>query len=188
MDYPAEFAGASEETIARNAISKVITLTSTYDHRIIQGATSGDFLRRLHELLLGAENFYDEIFTALRIPYQPIRWASDFDFSRDEEINKTARVQQLIHAYRTYGHLMADVDPLEYLQRSHPDLDVVTHGLTLWDLDREFATGGFGGKKFMKLRTILGILRDSYCRSVGIEYMYIADPQERKWIQEHVEI
>jgi 2-oxoglutarate decarboxylase len=188
MDYPAEFAGASEETIARNAISKVITLTSTYDHRIIQGATSGDFLRRLHELLLGSENFYDEIFTALRIPYQPIRWASDFDFSRDEEINKTARVQQLIHAYRTYGHLMADVDPLEYLQRSHPDLDVVTHGLTLWDLDREFATGGFGGKKFMKLRTILGILRDSYCRSVGIEYMYIADPQERKWIQEHVEI
>jgi 2-oxoglutarate dehydrogenase E1 component len=83
---------------------------------------------------------------------------------------------------------MADVDPLEYLQRSHPDLDVVTHGLTLWDLDREFATGGFGGKKFMKLRTILGILRDSYCRSVGVEYMYIADPQERKWIQEHVEI
>jgi 2-oxoglutarate dehydrogenase E1 component len=137
---------------------------------------------------LGSENFYDEIFTALRIPYQPIRWASDFDFSRDEEINKTARVQQLIHAYRTYGHLMADVDPLEYLQRSHPDLDVVTHGLTLWDLDREFATGGFGGKKFMKLRTILGILRDSYCRSIGVEYMYIADPQERKWIQEHVEI
>jgi 2-oxoglutarate dehydrogenase E1 component len=188
MDYPAEFQGASEETIARNAISKVITLTSTYDHRIIQGATSGDFLRRLHELLLGADDFYDEIFTALRIPYQPIRWAVDFDFSRDEEINKTARVQQLIHAYRTYGHLMADVDPLEYLQRSHPDLDVVTHGLTLWDLDREFATGGFGGKKFMKLRTILGILRDSYCRSVGIEYMYISDPAERKWIQEHVEI
>jgi 2-oxoglutarate dehydrogenase E1 component len=188
MDYPAEFQGASEETIARNAISKVITLTSTYDHRIIQGATSGDFLRRLHELLLGADHFYDEIFTALRIPYEPIRWAVDFDFSRDEEINKTARVQQLIHAYRTYGHLMADVDPLEYLQRSHPDLDVVTHGLTLWDLDREFATGGFGGKKFMKLRTILGILRDSYCRSIGIEYMYISDPAERKWIQEHVEI
>jgi 2-oxoglutarate dehydrogenase E1 component len=188
MDYPAEFQGASEETIARNAISKVITLTSTYDHRIIQGATSGDFLRRLHELLLGADDFYDEIFTALRIPYQPIRWSVDFDFSRDEEINKTARVQQLIQAYRTYGHIMADVDPLEYLQRSHPDLDVVTHGLTLWDLDREFATGGFGGKKFMKLRTILGILRDSYCRSIGIEYMYITDPAERKWIQEHVEI
>ena len=188
MDYPAEFLGASEETLARMAISKVMTLTSTYDHRVIQGAQSGDFLRRIHEILLGADGFYDEIFAALRIPYEPIRWASDFEFSKDEEINKTARVQQLIQAYRTYGHLMADTDPLKYVQRSHPDLDVVTHGLTLWDLDREFATGGFGGEKFMKLRKILGILRDSYCRSVAVEYMYISNPAERKWIQEHVEV
>ena len=188
MDYPAEFQGASEETLVNMAVSKVITLTSTYDHRIIQGAQSGDFLRRMHEYLLGGEGFYDEIFSALRIPYEPIRWANDFAFTRDEEINKTARVQQLIQAYRTFGHLMADVDPLEYIQRSHPDLDVVTHGLTLWDLDREFATGGFGGKKFMTLRKILGILRDSYCRSVGVEYMYIQDPVERKWIQDKVEV
>jgi 2-oxoglutarate dehydrogenase E1 component len=188
MDYPAEFQGASEETLVNMAVSKVITLTSTYDHRIIQGAQSGDFLRRMHEYLLGAEGFYDEIFSALRIPYEPIRWANDFAFTRDEEINKTARVQQLIQAYRTFGHLMADVDPLEYVQRSHPDLDVVTHGLTLWDLDREFATGGFGGKKFMPLRKILGILRDSYCRSVGVEYMYIQDPKEREWIQSKVEV
>jgi multifunctional 2-oxoglutarate metabolism enzyme len=188
LDYPAEFLGASEETLARLAISKIVTLTSTYDHRIIQGAQSGDFLRRIHELLLGAEHFYEEIFAAIRIPYEPIRWAQDFEFSKDEEINKTARVQQLIHAYRTRGHIMADTDPLEYRQRSHPDLDIVTHGLTLWDLDREFATGGFGGEKFMKLRKILGILRDSYCRTVGIEYMYIQSPAERLWIQERVEV
>ena len=188
LDYPAEFQGASEETIARLAISKVVTLTSTYDHRVIQGAQSGDYLRRVHEILLGAENFYDEIFAALRIPYVPIRWAQDFDFSKDDEISKTARVQQLIAAYRKHGHLMADIDPLEYRQRIHPDLDVVTHGLTLWDLDREFATGGFGGKKFMKLRDILGILRNSYCRTIGVEYMYIEKPEERAWIQEHVEV
>jgi len=188
LDYPAEFQGASEETIARLAISKVVTLTSTYDHRVIQGAQSGDYLRRVHEILLGGENFYDEIFAALRIPYVPIRWAQDFDFSKDDEISKTARVQQLIAAYRKHGHLMADIDPLEYRQRIHPDLDVVTHGLTLWDLDREFATGGFGGKKFMKLRDILGILRNSYCRTIGVEYMYIESPQEREWIQEHVEV
>ena len=188
MDYPAEFQGSSEETLARLAVGKTMTLTSTYDHRIIQGAQSGDFLKRIHEILLGEDNFYDEIFAALRVPYEPIRWASDIEFARDEEINKTARVQQLIHAYRTYGHLMADIDPLAYKQRSHPDLDVVTHGLTLWDLDREFATGGFGGKTFMKLRKILGILRDSYCRSVGVEYMYIEDPVERIWIQERVEL
>ena len=188
MDYPAEFQGASEETLARMAISKVITLTSTYDHRVIQGAQSGDFLRRIHELLLGAEHFYDEIFTALRIPYEPIRWASDFAFTKDEEIDKTARVQQLIQAYRTWGHLMADIDPLVYAQRTHPDLDVVNHGLTLWDLDREFATGGFGGKSFLPLRKILGILRDSYCRSIGVEYMHISNPEERKWMQQHIEI
>ncbi|CAN2177787.1 SucA 2-oxoglutarate dehydrogenase complex, dehydrogenase (E1) component, and related enzymes [Candidatus Nanopelagicaceae bacterium] len=187
MDYPAEFQGASEETLARMAVSKVITLTSTYDHRVIQGAQSGDFLRRIHELLLGADGFYDEIFTALRIPYEPIRWAPDFAVTKDEEIDKTARVQQLIHAYRTWGHLMADIDPLVYMQRNHPDLDVRTHGLTLWDLDREFATGGFGGKNFLPLRKILGILRDAYCRSVGIEYMHISNPAERKWVQEKVE-
>ena len=188
MDYPAEFQGASEQTIADLAVSKVVTFTSTYDHRIIQGAQSGDFLRRIHEILLGAEGFYDEIFEALRIPYVPIRWVVDMQFSKDEEISKTARVQKLIDAYRIAGHLMADVDPLAYKQRSHPDLDIVNHGLTLWDLDREFATGGFGGKSFMKLRRVLGILRDSYCRTVGVEYMYIAEPAERKWIQEHVEV
>ena len=187
MDYPAEFQGMNEEKIAELAISKVITMTSTYDHRIIQGAQSGDFLRRIHEILLGAENFYDEIFAALRIPYLPIRWLPDFHFSKEQEINKTARIQQLIHAYRTHGHIMADIDPLEYLQRSHPELDVVTHGLTLWDLDREFATGGFGGRPFMKLREILGILRNSYCRTVGAEYMYIEDPAERRWMQEQLE-
>jgi 2-oxoglutarate dehydrogenase E1 component len=187
MDYPAEFQGMNEEKIAELAISKVITLTSTYDHRIIQGAQSGDFLRRIHEILLGAENFYDEIFAALRIPYLPIRWLPDFHFSKEQEINKTARIQQLIHAYRTHGHIMADIDPLEYVQRSHPELDVVTHGLTLWDLDREFATGGFGGRPFMKLREILSILRNSYCRTVGAEYIYIEDPAERRWMQEKLE-
>jgi len=188
LDYPAEFQGASEETLANLAISKVITLTSTYDHRIIQGAQSGDFLKRMHEILLGADDFYDEIFAALRIPYVPIRWVADMQFGKDDQVGKTSRIQQLISAYRTTGHLMADIDPLEYQQRSHPDLDVVTHGLSLWDLDREFATGGFGGKPVMKLRKILGILRDSYCRTIGVEYMYMQNPEERKWIQEHVEV
>jgi 2-oxoglutarate dehydrogenase E1 component len=188
LDYPAEFHGTNEQALADLAISKVVTLTSTYDHRVIQGAQSGDFLRRIHEILLGEENFYDEIFEALRIPYVPIRWVVDMRFGKDDDVSKTARVQKLIDAYRTTGHLMADVEPLAYVQRSHPDLDVVNHGLSLWDLDREFATGGFGGKSFMKLRRILGVLRDSYCRTIGVEYMYIANPDERKWIQENIEV
>jgi 2-oxoglutarate decarboxylase len=189
MEYPPEWQGASEDAIARNAISKVMTLTSTYDHRVIQGAQSGEYLKRIHQLLLGENGFFDDIFRALRIPYQPIRWSHDISTSHDDEISKQARILELIHAYRVRGHMMADTDPLEYRQRSHPDLEVESHGLTLWDLDREFATGSFGGegRRFMKLRHILGILRDSYCRTTGIEYMHIMDPEQRRWIQERVE-
>ena len=123
-----------------------MTLTSTYDHRVIQGAQSGEFLKRMHGLLLGEDGFYDEIFRALRIPYEPIRWSKDISTSHDDDISKQARILELIHAYRVRGHMMADTDPLEYQQRSHPDLEIESHGLTLWDLDREFATGSFGGE------------------------------------------
>ncbi|MFG3440329.1 multifunctional oxoglutarate decarboxylase/oxoglutarate dehydrogenase thiamine pyrophosphate-binding subunit/dihydrolipoyllysine-residue succinyltransferase subunit [Nonomuraea sp. NPDC047897] len=187
MEYPAEYQGASPDTLSRLAVSKVMTLTSTYDHRIIQGAQSGDFLRQIHRLLLGEDGFYDEIFEALRIPYEPVRWVQDISTSHDDDVAKSARVLELIHAYRVRGHLMAETDPLEYKQRKHPDLDIQSHGLTLWDLEREFATGGFGGRPLMKLREILGVLRDSYCRTVGIEYMHIQNPEERAWIQARVE-
>lgn len=188
LDYPAEWQGASQETLNRNAVSKILTLTSTYDHRIIQGAQSGDFLRIVHQLLLGENGFYDEVFESLRIPYEPVRWVQDISAHHDDDVNKTARVQELIHAYRVRGHLMADTDPLEYRQRRHPDLDVTSHGLTLWDLERDFATGGFGGEPILRLRKILGILRDSYCRTIGTEYMHIQDPDQRKWIQSKVEV
>ena len=188
LEYPAEWQGASLNTLNKNAVSKVMTLTSTYDHRIIQGAVSGEFLKVVHQLLLGESGFYDEIFQAMRIPYEPVRWVRDIDTSHDDDINKVARVHELIHAYRVRGHLMADTDPLEYKQRRHPDLDITNHGLTLWDLDRTFPTGGFGGEPFLKLRKILGILRDSYCRGVGIEYMHIQDPEQREWIQSKVEV
>ena len=163
------------------------TLTSTYDHRIIQGAQSGEFLQRIHQLLLGEDGFYDDIFTALQIPYEPVRWVRDIAAGHEKDITKPARVQELIHAYRVRGHLMADTNPLEFPQRKHPDLDINQHGLTLWDLEREFATGGFGGQPLMKLRKILGVLRDSYCRTVGVEYMHIQEPDERAWIQARIE-
>jgi len=187
MEYPAEFQGTSQEALNRLGVSKVMTLTSTYDHRVIQGAQSGEFLRVIHQLLLGEDGFYDRVFESLRIPYEPVRWATDVAASHDNDVNKTARVMELIHSYRVRGHLMADTDPLEYKQRKHPDLDVIAHGLTLWDLEREFAVGGFAGHATMKLRDILGVLRDSYCRTVGIEYMHIQDPKQRRWLQARLE-
>lgn len=187
MDYPAEFQGTSQDTLNKLGIAKVMTLTSTYDHRVIQGAASGEFLRIVANFLLGEDGFYDDIFEALRIPYEPVRWLKDIDASHDDDVTKAARVFELIHSYRVRGHVMADTDPLEYRQRKHPDLDITEHGLTLWDLEREFAVGGFAGKSLMKLRDVLGVLRDSYCRTTGIEFMHIQDPKQRKWIQDRVE-
>ncbi|MEZ3159983.1 multifunctional oxoglutarate decarboxylase/oxoglutarate dehydrogenase thiamine pyrophosphate-binding subunit/dihydrolipoyllysine-residue succinyltransferase subunit [Microbacterium sp. BWT-B31] len=188
LEYPAEFQGASDRTLNELAIGKTITLTSTYDHRVIQGAGSGEFLKKVHELLIGQRRFYEDIFAALRIPYAPIHWAADINVDLAERVDKQARVQELINSFRVRGHLMADIDPLEYVQRTHPDLEIETHGLTFWDLDREFVTGGFGGKRVMKLRDILGVLRDSYCRTIGIEYMHIQDPGQRAWFQRNVEV
>ncbi|MDK1476480.1 multifunctional oxoglutarate decarboxylase/oxoglutarate dehydrogenase thiamine pyrophosphate-binding subunit/dihydrolipoyllysine-residue succinyltransferase subunit [Streptomyces sp. 549] len=187
MEYPAEFQGTSQDALNKLGVSKIMTLTSTYDHRVIQGAASGEFLRQMHQLMLGENNFYDDVFEALRIPYEPVRWNRDIDVSHDDEVTKAARVFDLIHSYRVRGHVMADTDPLEYKQRKHPDLDIASHGLTLWDLEREFAVGGFAGKSMLKLRDILGVLRDSYCRTTGIEYMHIQDPKQRRWIQDRVE-
>ncbi|WP_448059610.1 multifunctional oxoglutarate decarboxylase/oxoglutarate dehydrogenase thiamine pyrophosphate-binding subunit/dihydrolipoyllysine-residue succinyltransferase subunit [Cellulomonas hominis] len=187
MDYPAEFAGTSDEQLNRMGVSKVLTVTSTYDHRIIQGAQSGDFLRILSAKLLGADGFYDRVFAALRVPYEPIRWVREASSDPDTEAIKPARLAALIHAYRTRGHLMADTDPLAYRQRKHPDLDVQTHGLSLWDLDRQFPTGGFTGRSRATLREVLALLRDSYCRTIGAEYMHLQDPRQRRWLQERLE-
>jgi len=188
LEYPAEFQGSSQKTLDVLGIGKTITLTSTYDHRVIQGAGSGEFLKKVHELLIGERSFYEDIFRGLRIPYAPIRWNKDIAVDLAERIDKTARVQELINSYRVRGHLMADIDPLEYVQRTHPDLEIETHGLTFWDLDREFVTNGFGGQRQLKLRDILGVLRDSYCRTIGIEYMHIQDPDQRRWFQDKVEV
>ncbi|PZS02759.1 MAG: multifunctional oxoglutarate decarboxylase/oxoglutarate dehydrogenase thiamine pyrophosphate-binding subunit/dihydrolipoyllysine-residue succinyltransferase subunit [Pseudonocardiales bacterium] len=187
MEYPAEFQGMSEETLNEAAISKIITLTSTYDHRVIQGAQSGEFLRTMHGLLLGEDGFYDAVFRSLRIPYEPVRWVRDISTTHEGQIDKAARVIELINAYRTSGHLIANTNPLDVSVRTHPDLDVLSHGLTLWDLDREFPVGGFAGEPVMALRDVLGVLRDSYCRRVGIEYMHMTDPEERAWLQARVE-
>ena len=186
MDYPAQFQGANPATLAELAISKVMTLTSTYDHRIIQGAASGEFLKRMGDKLLGKDGFYDRVFAALRLPYQPVRWVPDNPFKHTES-ERLARVMDLIHSYRVRGHLMADTDPLQYKVRTHPDLDVETYGLTLWDLDRSFPTRGLGDKDQLTLREILGVLRDAYCRTIGVEYMHISDPEERAWIQQKME-
>jgi 2-oxoglutarate dehydrogenase E1 component len=188
--YPAERQGADPEYLATQGLSKVLTLSSTYDHRVIQGADSGRLLARIEELLTGADRFYDEIFGSLGVRYTPDRWATDDWAGPDEKKSeKQVSVSRLITAYRTQGHLIADLDPLrQHPPTLHPELDPGFYGLTIWDLERGFGTGGLAGSEQMPLKRILARLRASYCDTLGIEYMFISDPEQKRWIQQHVEI
>jgi 2-oxoglutarate dehydrogenase E1 component len=201
IDYPAEYRGAAEETRAVLGISKVMTITCTYDHRIIQGAESGAFLGQVQDLLDGADNFYEQIFEALRIPHQPIHWQTDrqpllpgMTSARHAEIAKEAGIMQMINAYRVRGHLIADLDPLGSEPSYHPEMDPETYGLTIWDLDREFLTGSLGQaigeagpKPLATLREILETLRSTYCGKIGAEYMNIQAPEQKRWLQQRME-
>ncbi|MEN9552692.1 MAG: putative 2-oxoglutarate dehydrogenase component, partial [Actinomycetota bacterium] len=190
IDYPAEFQGADETNLNALGVSKVVTVTSTYDHRIIQGAESGLFLKRVHELLLGEHHFYDDLFRSLEIPYQAVQWASDVSPMNREEtmMHKQMQVSLLVRSHRVRGHLIADLDPLRWKEPKLPrELDPANYGLTIWDLEREFLTGGVAGSTKMKLDELLGVLRDAYCRTIGVEYMHIQDTDEQRWIQSKME-
>ncbi|HEX2121655.1 MAG TPA: multifunctional oxoglutarate decarboxylase/oxoglutarate dehydrogenase thiamine pyrophosphate-binding subunit/dihydrolipoyllysine-residue succinyltransferase subunit, partial [Thermoanaerobaculia bacterium] len=193
IDYPAEYSAADPGVLADLGISKVMTMTSTYDHRIIQGAESGAYLARVHELLLGADQFYDEIYRDLRIPYEPIRWAKDRHrlalgtSSSDDIVAREAAALQLINAYRVRGHLLADLDPLDYKIAKYPELDPQFYGFTLWDLDRDFVCGGLCGKQTAKLRDILDTLRETYCGKIGPEYMHMQETVQKRWLQDRME-
>ncbi|MGH8884830.1 MAG: multifunctional oxoglutarate decarboxylase/oxoglutarate dehydrogenase thiamine pyrophosphate-binding subunit/dihydrolipoyllysine-residue succinyltransferase subunit [Egibacteraceae bacterium] len=192
IDYPAEYQGADPRRLADIAVGKVMTITSTYDHRVIQGAESGLFLKTIHELLLGEHGFYDEIFTSLRMPYVPVRWHRDENSGLwgdgEDRLAKQVAVMRLLNAYRVRGHLIANLNPLAHTyQPIHAELDPHTYGLTIWDLDREFLTGGLASRERMTLGAILSVLRDAYCRTVGVEYMHIQEPEQKRWIQDHVE-
>ncbi len=190
IDFPAAFSSADPAKLAEIGISKVVTVTSTYDHRIIQGAESGTFLDRVQGLLEGKENFYDEIFAAMGVPYEPARWNRDTNATAGERnvAEKTAAIQELINAYRSRGHLISDLDPLDVKAPTMPvELDPITWDLSIWDLDRTFYTGMIAKSEEHTLGDLLGIMRDAYCRTVGVEYMHIMDPAQKRWIQEHVE-
>jgi multifunctional 2-oxoglutarate metabolism enzyme len=190
IDYPAEWAGADQRALAELGVGKVVTVTSTYDHRIIQGAESGLFLKRVQELLLGEHGFYYDVFRAMGVPYQEVQWRKDVSPINREEalLQKQMQVATLIRVHRVRGHLIADLDPLKWREPQMPvELDPATYGLTIWDLDREFLTGGVAGTEKMRLGELLHVLRDAYCRTIGVEYMHIQETAEQRWIQNQVE-
>jgi 2-oxoglutarate dehydrogenase E1 component len=202
IDYPAEFAATNDETRAMLGISKVLMVTCTYDHRIIQGAESGSFLAKLQQLLMGEDGFYEQVFRDLKIPYLPIKWQTDAQITPQRhaavnaDVAKEAAVIQLINAYRVRGHLAANVNPLGSEPGYHPELDPASYGLSIWDLDRPFLAGAVKApsgaiasymQPYETLREILDRLRQTYCASIGAEYMHIQDPEQKQWLQDRME-
>jgi 2-oxoglutarate dehydrogenase E1 component len=194
LGYPPGFEAADPRVLAELGLGKVVTLTSTYDHRIIQGAESGLFLGRVAALLTGADGFYDDLFESMAVPYEPVRWEADRNAGdgtgegEHQRLTKQVRVQALINMYRVRGHLIAHLDPLDAEPpHIHPELDPLTYGLTIWDLPRQFVADGLAGREVATLDEILHVLRDAYCRTLGIEYMHIQGPEQKVWIQQHVE-
>ena len=202
IDYPAEFAGVSEQVRAMLGLAKTMGITCTYDHRVIQGAESGMFLGRLQGMLDGADNFYENIFKDLKVPYLPVRVddvpppallpaaAGMFPGQSAPDVTKEAAVIQLIHHYRVRGHLIANLDPLGSEPKYHEELDPRTYGLTMWDLDRTFYAGSYLGNsgQATTLREVLETLRQTYCGRIAVEYMHIQHPEEKSWLQQRMEL
>jgi 2-oxoglutarate dehydrogenase E1 component len=193
INYPAAYQAMDAETLSELGISKVMQITSTYDHRIIQGAESGMFLSHLQGLLMGESGFYEEIFRSLGIPYRPLSWQRDVNHGvfggadRSALIRKQGNIQTLINNYRVRGHLQAHLNPLGDEAQYHPDLDPANYGLTIWDFDRTFATEGLAGMEKANFRTILSILRDTYTQRIGVEFRHIQNSEQRLWLQDRME-
>lgn len=193
IDYPAEFKAMNPTSLASLGIGKVMNVTSTYDHRIIQGAESGEFLRQLDNFILGEENFYKQIFSDLKIPQNPVGWGVDTSIKgsgKSEEITeveKQAQILALINIYRVRGHLIANLNPLSNNPLFHQELDPSFYGFTIWDYDREFVTANLKGLETGTLRQIMDVLHETYCGKIGVEYMHIQHPEEKAWLQSKME-
>ncbi len=195
MNHPAEFQSMSQELLSHLGISMVMNVTCTYDHRIIQGAESGSFLARIQEFLAGPTDFFESIFEELNIPYEPIPFGEDHytgfldgGSDRVESDKKAVAVSRLVDRYRRHGHVMAELNPLQFGTGYNPELDFHYHGLTMWDLDRKFYVPYLGGSDLVtSLRNVIDILRKTYCGYIGSEYTHILDIEERGWLRDTME-
>src|SRR5438128_7950859 len=177
--------------------AKVMTITSTYDHRIIQGAESGNFLRRLDGLLQGDDKFYDEVFESLRVPGGGMRDAGGVvvaeptyppsRISHPDDLRHVAAAMALVKAIRNFGHLAARLDPLGSEPPGDPALDPGPLGLAPEmmaripaDLLRIYVPGRTLAEAYPNLQ-------ETYCGTIAYEVEHIGSHQERVWLRRVIE-
>src|SRR5437899_3201493 len=178
-----------------------MTMRSAYDHRVIQGAESGEFLRRVDELLAGADGFYESVFEALRL----VAPAGISDAARSvapageaavvvapttaeaELLRAVAAGMALVSAYRTHGHLAARLDPLGSAPPGDPSLDPLNHGLTPALMDAVPAAVLRVRVPGENLAEVLTHLRETYCSTIAYEIEHISSHEQRNWLREKIE-
>ncbi|HET9678421.1 MAG TPA: multifunctional oxoglutarate decarboxylase/oxoglutarate dehydrogenase thiamine pyrophosphate-binding subunit/dihydrolipoyllysine-residue succinyltransferase subunit [Solirubrobacterales bacterium] len=205
--YPPEWKHASPERLKQLGVSKVMTLTSTYDHRVIQGAESGAFLRQVELLLQGEDGFYESIATDLGIEPATVTNAHPASASApplsaaapsaepttapgeiDEELLQAVQAAtSLLKAYRTHGHLAARLDPLGSEPKGDPALQPENVNLTPELMERIPASILRIGVPGETLLEALPRMRDSYCGTIGYQVEHLSSHQQRIWLREMIE-
>src|SRR5436305_9013449 len=176
-----------------------MTMTSTYDHRVSQGAESGESLRRIDELLSGADGFYESVFEAMHVPTptgiaQPAGVAALTEAAvtapttaEAELLRAVAAGMALVAAYRSHGHLAARLDPLGSAPTGDPSLDPVNHGLTPQLMEAVPAAVLRVRVPGENLAEVLTHLRETYCSTIAYEIEHISSHEQRNWLRERIE-
>jgi 2-oxoglutarate dehydrogenase E1 component len=198
IGYPAGFQSASEAALRQLGVNKVMQMTSTYDHRVIQGAQSGEYLRRVDQLLQGADNFYETLFSQLGLKAGAAPAAAEVATiaaasaqqtaaPSDEMLRAVAAAMAIVSGYRTHGHLAAHLDPLGSEPVGDPKLDPASYGLTPSlqaaipaSVLRVFVPGA-------TLADVLPKLRETYSSTIAYEFEHISNTEQRRWLRETIE-
>jgi 2-oxoglutarate dehydrogenase E1 component len=194
IGYPAEFATAPTERVTDLGITKVMTVTSTYDHRIIQGAESGAFLAMVERLLQGDEGFYELIAESLELSPASYRVAkaaprppASPETVPPEMMYHVAAAMALVKAFRMHGHLAARLDPLGTEPIGDPALDPNALGLTpeiMAAIPSRVLRIAVPGRT---LAESLPYLEATYCGTMAYEIEHISTHEERVWLREKIE-
>ena len=200
IGYPPEFTAIAESGLRQLGVSKVMTMTSTYDHRVIQGAESGEFLRRIDELLSGADGFYESVFESMKLVppagiSEPARAGvvtteaaiAAPTTAEAELLRAIAAGMALVAAYRSHGHLAARLDPLGSAPPGDPSLDPVNHGLTPQMMEAVPAAVLRVRVPGENLAEVLTHLRETYCSTIAYEIEHISSHEQRNWLRERIE-
>jgi 2-oxoglutarate dehydrogenase E1 component len=193
IGYPAGFGAANEQSLRLLGVSRVMQMTSTYDHRVIQGAQSGEYLRRIDELLQGDGGFYQSVFTSLglqaaaipQVAMTPVGPATTPP--SDEMLRAVAAGMAIVSAYRRYGHLGAHLDPLGTEPVGDASLEPQTYGLTP-ALQSAIPASVLRVKvPGNTLADVLPRLRETYSSTIAYEIEHISDAVQRTWLRDYIE-